>query len=26
VVELAGLDGRSRLPQSSVIHSLITYH
>ena len=26
VVELAGLEGRSRLPQSSVIHSLITYH
>ncbi|MEB3168892.1 MAG: adenine phosphoribosyltransferase [Synechococcaceae cyanobacterium] len=26
VVELAGLDGRSRLPQSSAIHALITYH
>ena len=26
VVELAGLEGRSRLPQSSVIQSLITYH
>ncbi|MFN7899964.1 MAG: adenine phosphoribosyltransferase [Synechococcaceae cyanobacterium] len=26
LVELAGLAGRNRLPQPSVIHSLITYH